>query len=1370
MSAPSSPVAAPEPPGPVLPRIELRYEGLRYGVKLQAQQQARAQLPSVFRTISNVALALPRRLLSLGAPAAAAGTPAARDFAILDDVSGVIKPGTLTLLLAPPGHGKSAFLKALTQMLPAGELKGSITYSGVSAAEAPAKGVYLGSLCQYVNQVDEHLPQLTVRETFEFIRDNAAVDPSKHGFPHLAAAHAEAVDDIVTLLSLKNCEKTIIGNDLVRGVSGGEKKRVTVGEGLLTNARALALDEISTGLDSAVTFDICKRLRERASQQGLTVVTSLLQPTPETFGLFDDVILIREGAVVYHGARAALPAYLASLGFTPPTAEDAAAAMATSASATSLSKLAPSASGTSLDRLADGAGASLSPSGSSGDLAGAASASGAEDRGKDALSLDLADWLVQMLSDPAKVLASTEAAASPEARSAALSAAGGRRAPTTTAELAARWKESAQFKAMMGSAPSAPPLALEGSFAVAQYSKPYAHSFAHHQRLLLGRQMILMSRNLLYVRSRIMSACVMSIILGGLYYQRSTVQGAAFMGTFLNCMMTMGFANLSEMAAAVENKYIAYRQVANGAYPGTAYVAASAITHIPVAITECFIFTGIIYGMSGMGESSSPGAYFFLWGIVVLFDLIMRNLLVMFALRGKSLQMSQAAPLPIIAMMIIFGGFLVTKDKMGWLTFVSYIDPINWGLHALSLNEFGLDRYKIAAGPGAAVGTDLGGYFLNAFGMDPNMDYKWGGLGFMFGFLAFVCVLEFRSFSAVRFDRNIGSLFAKYMALNRIYLAQFPVDDMLFWFRARAGDPSPPGKSFGWDDAGFEGGYGLRGSVAGAFMMGAGGHVRWANDSALWAALSAVVEGVRENQQADGFAMAFAQADTHCRENPDYVTSWMTHGLLEAAGAGLAVALDILRKHYDWFSYAQDELAQFLPPLGGPNVSGLPWPGGEPPDPYGAPFCRRDLQTNQGMVHNSRLALSPVGTMRDAAVVADIYAEEWWLQALAARDPKAVWYRHYYPHNYEITAWEAFADMAVITGDPKWLAAVDGAWDMLRASWLHVGGSVAINEAQLYPPGSYFLEPPNPDWQHPTPLPTGELCGSSFWVKLNQRLQRLRPDAEAYAGEIERSLLNVVLAAISGDGFGIRYFARLHQHKDGASNVSTCCEGQGTREFGALPEYVFSTSSRGVHVHLYQAATLSAPFAGGQLAVAIETQFPYASDVAISVGAADGTPPPAAPVSLLLRVPAWCALPVVNISVTDAAGAETFVAGERGTYAEIALAPAALPAAVRFALPMALRSTLYEGYDQIGTSSRYALELGPVLLAAVGPLTNVSSKDAAVVLPAALDPSRPEDWLAPVAGAPLHFSVAGAPDVTYAPYFEIQDESFDVFPVFGAWR
>jgi hypothetical protein len=161
-----------------------------------------------------------------------------------------------------------------------------------------------------------------------------------------------------------------------------------------------------------------------------------------------------------------------------------------------------------------------------------------------------------------------------------------------------------------------------------------------------------MRRNLLYVRSRIMSACIMSVVLGGLYYQRSVAQGMTLYGTFLNCLMIMGFANLSEMAAAVENKYIAYRHVANGFFPPALYVLTSAITHIPVAVTEVFIFTGVIYGLSGMGPS--VGGYFFLWFVVVLFDVLMRNLLVLFALSGKSLQASQAAPLPIIALCVSF--------------------------------------------------------------------------------------------------------------------------------------------------------------------------------------------------------------------------------------------------------------------------------------------------------------------------------------------------------------------------------------------------------------------------------------------------------------------------------------------------------------------------------------------------------------------------------------------------------------------------------------------------------------------------------------------------------------------------------------------
>ena len=115
--------------------------------------------------------------------------------------------------------------------------------------------------------------------------------------------------------------------------------------------------------------------------------------------------------------------------------------------------------------------------------------------------------------------------------------------------------------------------------------------------------------------------------------------------------------------------------------------------------------------------------------------------------------------------------------------------------------------------------------------------------------------------------------------------------------------------------------------------------------------------------------------------------------------------------------------------------------------------------------------------MGDIKVVMDLYEEQWWLEQLAARELRAIWMRHWYPHNYEITAFEAFLDMAVITGKPIYLEAVKGAWEMMRAHWIHVGGSIAINERELYPPGSYFLSPPDPDWQQPTPHPTGELCG-----------------------------------------------------------------------------------------------------------------------------------------------------------------------------------------------------------------------------------------------------------------------------------------------------
>lgn len=141
--------------------------------------------------------------------------------------------------------------------------------------------------------------------------------------------------------------------------------------------------------------------------------------------------------------------------------------------------------------------------------------------------------------------------------------------------------------------------------------------------------------------------------------------------------------------------------------------------------------------------------------------------------------------------------------------------------------------------------------------------------------------------------------------------------------RAPPGPPPPPaGVPPGRN---VDGPFGLRGSVAGAFMMGSGGATRWKRLPELHAKLEQVVGNISDLQGSDGFAMAFLRNETNNHENPDYVQSWVTHGLLEVAGAGISGALHILRSHYDWFNYETDVLARLLPPLTAP-------PGANHPD------------------------------------------------------------------------------------------------------------------------------------------------------------------------------------------------------------------------------------------------------------------------------------------------------------------------------------------------------------------------------------------------------------------------------------------------------
>ncbi len=125
-------------------------------------------------------------------------------------------------------------------------------------------------------------------------------------------------------------------------------------------------------------------------------------------------------------------------------------------------------------------------------------------------------------------------------------------------------------------------------------------------------------------------------------------------------------------------------------------------------------------------------------------------------------------------------------------------------------------------------------------------------------------------------------------------------------------------------------------------------------------------------------------------------------------------------------------------------------------------------------------------------------------------------------------------------------------------------------------------------------------------MKLNQRFHLLYPEEEKYVSEIEKSIYNVAIANQYGPE-GIRYFAKLVDRKyvDHVPNthhcMNTCCEGQGTRVFGSLPEYIYSIAEDGIYVDLYAASEIKYLLQNKSMSLTMNTKFPYDSKVEMIV-------------------------------------------------------------------------------------------------------------------------------------------------------------------------
>ena len=222
---------------------------------------------------------------------------------LVKNVTGTIMPGSLTAIMGPSGAGKTTLLDLLASRVVGGHFEGEILYNNKRRDKT------LRRVLAYVQQEEVFFSKLTVRETLIY--------SARMKLPAQTISWAmveQRVCEVLEDLNLTECADTMIGNYLMRGISGGQMKRLSIGIELIVDPVGLFLDEPTTGLDSKTALDVMSVVRH-LTDQGLTVVCTIHQPSLEVFNLFDRLILLVSGETIYNGDPQESVAYFSDKGF-----------------------------------------------------------------------------------------------------------------------------------------------------------------------------------------------------------------------------------------------------------------------------------------------------------------------------------------------------------------------------------------------------------------------------------------------------------------------------------------------------------------------------------------------------------------------------------------------------------------------------------------------------------------------------------------------------------------------------------------------------------------------------------------------------------------------------------------------------------------------------------------------------------------------------------------------------------------------------------------------------------------------------------------------------------------------------------------------
>ncbi|KAJ5896051.1 ABC multidrug transporter atrF [Penicillium subrubescens] len=233
--------------------------------------------------------------------------PPIRD--LIHDFSGAVREGEMMLVLGRPGAGCTTFLKAIANDRGAfAAVEGEVSYGGLSAED---QNKYFRGEVNYNPEDDQHFPSLTVWQTLKFSLANKTRKHDRDSIPII-------IDALLKMFGISHTKNTLVGNEYVRGVSGGERKRVSIAETLATKSTVVCWDNSTRGLDASTALDYAKSLRIMTDVSKRTTLVTLYQAGESIYELMDKVMVIDQGRMLYQGPAIEARQYFIDLGFYCP--------------------------------------------------------------------------------------------------------------------------------------------------------------------------------------------------------------------------------------------------------------------------------------------------------------------------------------------------------------------------------------------------------------------------------------------------------------------------------------------------------------------------------------------------------------------------------------------------------------------------------------------------------------------------------------------------------------------------------------------------------------------------------------------------------------------------------------------------------------------------------------------------------------------------------------------------------------------------------------------------------------------------------------------------------------------------------------------